>query len=472
VKAPERQQRHRKPTLTEALIPLVAMAALLGVGYGWFQYRIEALLIAAATVAGVVGRRLGYSWPEMERGIVAALGPAMPAIFILIAVGAMIATWMAAGTIPMMISYGFHVISPRFFLLSACLICSIASLCTGTSWGTIGTLGVALMGVATGLDVPAGAAAGAIVAGSYFGDKISAFSDQTVLAPAIVGANLFDHILWLLWTTGPAWLLGLIVYTTAGLWSSAAGAPPDVSRLQAAFQGSFQFTGLLLIPPAIVLWFMVARLPAAPGLLLSSVAAGVLAITIQGQTARDVIEVAVTGYHAATGVPDADMLLTRGGMAAMLEVTLLILAAFGFAGIMMRCGLYARVLDLLLGRATRPFHLVGLSMLTAVLTALVTGSSHLSIIVPGQLFAPAFRAAGLAAKNLSRTTEDSGTVVVPLIPWSASGAFVTATLAVPTVEYLPWAVMNYAGMAFALFYAATGVAIAPRVRHDETVRGS
>jgi NhaC family Na+:H+ antiporter len=363
------------------------------------------------------------------------------------------------------------VISPRFFLLSACLICSIVALCTGTSWGTIGTVGVALMGVATGLGVPAGAAAGAIVAGSYFGDKISAFSDQTVLAPAIVGANLFDHILWLLWTTGPAWLLGLIVYTTAGLWSPA-GIRPDVSQLEAALHSSFQFTGLLLTPPAIVLWFIVARLPAAPGLLLSSVAAGVLAITIQGRTAREVIEVAVGGYHAATGVPEADTLLTRGGMVGMLEVTLLILAAFSFAGIMIRCGLFARVLELFLGRATRPLHLVGLTMVTAVLTALVTGSSHLSIIVPGQLFAPAFRAAGLAAKNLSRTTEDSGTVVVPLIPWSASGAFVTATLAVPTVEYLPWAVMNYAGMAFALFYAATGVALAPRIRHDETARGS
>jgi NhaC family Na+:H+ antiporter len=464
-------RKPRKPTLTEALIPLVAMALLLGVGYGWLGYPVEVLLLTSAGVAGGVARQLGYTWKEMETGVVAALAKAMPAILILISVGALIGTWIAAGTIPMLIYYGLDLISPRFFLLTACVICSIISLTTGTSWGTVGTLGVALIGVAGGLGIPMGAAAGAIVSGAYFGDKLSPFSDTTNLAPVVAGSNLFDHIRWMLWTTLPAWSIGLLVYLLVGLGGDTA-APPDISAIQNALTGSFHFNPLLLLPLAVILWFALTRKPSLPGILFASLVAVGLALPIQHIPLGDALRAAVSGFVPDTGSATVDSLLARGGMLSMMDVTLLVLCAFGYAGIMKHCGLLDRVLEALLSVVKDTFGLVASAVATGIVTALVTGSSYLSIIVPGELYKDAFARKGLAAKNLSRTTEDSGTVIVPLVPWSAAGVFMAGTLAVPTTTYAPWAIMNYLGFVFALVYGATGIGIARRIREDETMPGS
>ncbi len=461
----------RKPSLLEALTPLVAMALLLGVGYGWLGYPVEVLLLTSAGVAGGVAKRLGYTWKDMETGVVAALGKAMPAILILISVGALIGTWIAAGTIPMLIYYGLDLISPRFFLLTACVICSIISLTTGTSWGTVGTLGVALIGVASGLGIPMGAAAGAIVSGAYFGDKLSPFSDTTNLAPVVAGSNLFDHIRWMLWTTLPAWAIGLLVYLLVGLGNGAA-EPPDISSIQNALAASFHFNLLLLLPLAVILWFALTRKPSLPGILFASLVAVALALPIQGIALGDALRAAVSGFVPDTGSAEVDALLARGGMLSMMDVTLLVLCAFGYAGIMKHCGLLDRVLEALLSVVKDTFGLVASAVATGIVTALVTGSSYLSIIVPGELYKDAFARKGLAAKNLSRTTEDSGTVIVPLVPWSAAGVFMASTLAVSTTTYAPWAIMNYLGFVFALIYGATGIGIAKRIREDETLPGS
>ena len=461
----------RKPSLGEALFPLVTMAVLLGVGYGWLGYPVEVLLLTAAGVAGATAFRLGYNWRDMETGIIAALAKALPAMLILISVGALIGTWIAAGTIPMLIYYGLEIISPRFFLLTACVICSIISIVTGTSWGTVGTLGVALIGVANGLGIPLGAAAGAIVSGAYFGDKLSPFSDTTNLAPVVAGSNLFDHIRWMLWTTFPAWCIGLIVYLVVGMGTGPV-EPPDVSGIQNALSGSFRFNILLVLPLVIILFFAIKKLPSLPGILFASLVAVILALPFQDLPLLEALESAVSGYHPDTGSVEVDMLLARGGMLAMMDVTLLVLCAFGYAGIMKHCGLLDRVLEALLSVVKSVFGLVASAVATGIITALVTGSSYLSIIVPGELYRDAYKSKGLAAKNLSRTTEDSGTVIVPLVPWAAAGVFMAGTLGVPTVEYAPWAVMNYLGFLFALFYGATGIGLAPKIREDETIPGS
>ncbi len=461
----------RTPTLLEALTPLVVMAVLLAVGYSLLGYRVEVCLIASAAAAGLVARRLGYRWRDMEQGMVEATAKGLPAVFILISVGALIATWIAAGTIPMLVWWGLELISPRFFLATACVLCSFISLATGTSWGTAGTVGVALIGVAQGLGIPAGAAAGAIVGGAFFGDKLSPFSDTTNLAPAVARANLFDHIRWMLWTTLPAWLLGLVVYLVAGLGATAAPIA-EVRVLQAGIRGAFTFSPWLLLPLLLILWFAFGKLPTLPGILLASLLAAVLAVVFQGTSFGGVLEAAVTGYVPATGVAALDELLARGGLLEMMDVTLIVLCAFGFAGIMKACGLLDRILQALMAHIRSTFRLVASTVATGIATAVVTGSSYLSIIVPAELFGEAFQRRGLAAKNLSRTCEDSGTVVVPLVPWSAAGVFMAATLGVPTLHYLPWAVMNYTGFLFALLSAATGIGIAPRIREDETEPGS
>jgi NhaC family Na+:H+ antiporter len=462
----------REPTTLEAFLPFLVMAVLLGVGYGVFRLRIEVLLITAAAVAGLVAMRLGYSWAELQAGIIEGIAKALPAVLILVSVGALISTWIAAGTIPLLVKLGLHTISPRFFLVTACVLCSLVSLFTGTSWGTVGTMGIALMGVAAGLGVPVGAAAGAVVAGAYFGDKLSPFSDTTNLAPVAAQSNLFDHIRHMLWTTVPAWTLGLLVYLVAGLRSGAAASPERVAAILDTLGNAFVLSPWVLLPLPIVLYFALRQRPTVPGILLASGVAGAIAIIVQGEPLTSVVEAMVTGYVADTGDAAVDNLLSRGGMGPMMEVTLIVFTAFSFAGIASKAGLLDVALRQLL-RATRTTgHLVAATVGSTIFTALITGSSYLTILLPGELFAPAYRLRDLAAKNLSRTLEDSGTVVVPLIPWSAAGVFMAATLEVPTLSYLPWAILNYTGFLFAIAYGFTGFGIAPRKRDDETLPGS
>ncbi len=462
----------RKPTVLEAFTPLAVMALLLGVGYGIFGLRIEVLLIAAAAVAGAVGVRLGYSWAELQAGIIEGIAKAMPAVLILVSVGALISTWIAAGTIPLLVQLGLHSISPRFFLVTACLLCSFVSLFTGTSWGTAGTMGVALMGIAQGLGVPMGAAAGAVVAGAYFGDKISPFSDTTNLAPVAAGSNLFDHIRHTLWTTAPAWTLGLLVYLIAGLRTGGAASQERVMAILDVLTTSYVMSPWTLLPLPVVLYFAIRQRPTVPGILLAAALAALLAVVIQGESVNEVLAAAVTGYVADTGDPAVDNLLSRGGMGPMMEVTLIVFAAFSFAGIAARAGLLDVALNQLLKLTRTTGQLVAMTVGSTIVTALITGSSYLTILMPGELFAPAYRRRNLAAKNLSRTLEDSGTVVVPLVPWSAAGVFMASTLGVATLSYVPWAVLNYTGFLFAVAFGFTGFAIAPRKRADETLPGS
>jgi NhaC family Na+:H+ antiporter len=462
----------REPTAAEALLPFLVMAVLLGVGYGVYRLRIEPLLITAAAVTGLVALRLGYSWAELQAGIIEGIAKALPAVLILVSVGALISTWIAAGTIPYLVRLGLHSISPRFFLVTACVLCSLVSLFTGTSWGTVGTMGIALMGVAGGLGVPLGAAAGAVVAGAYFGDKLSPFSDTTNLAPVAAQSNLFDHIRHMLWTTVPAWTLGLLVYLVIGLRNHTAASPERVAAIMDTLSSAFVMSPWVLLPLPIVLYFAIRQRPTIPGILLASAVAGAIAVIVQRQPLPEVVEAMVSGYVADTGDPAVDGLLSRGGMGPMMEVTLIVFTAFSFAGIASRAGLLDVALQYLLRVTRTTGQLVAATVSSTIFTALITGSSYLTILLPGELFAPAYRRRNLAAKNLSRTLEDSGTVVVPLVPWSAAGVFMAATLAVPTLSYLPWAILNYTGFLFAILYGVTGFAIAPRVREDETLPGS
>jgi Na+:H+ antiporter, NhaC family len=465
--------QHRTPTLTESLFPLIVLAVLLAVGYGVFRFRIEVLLLAAASVAGIVGLRLGYSYKEMENGVMDSIRKGLPAMSIMIIVGALIGSWIAAGSIPMLIYYGLHIISPTFFLVTACVVCSVVSVLTGTSYGTVGTVGIAFMGIAHGFDIPLGMAAGAIVAGAYFGDKVSPFSDTTNLAPVAAGSNLFDHIRHTLWTTTPAWLLGLLVYLIAGLQFDVTAVESErITMIRSALVDAFDFNVLLLLPPAIVLYATVRQHPVIPGMLLSVLTAILLAVFFQSEHISDVIGATVTGYSASTGVDIVDSLLTRGGMHQMMNVTLIALCAFAFAGIAQSTGMLGVILDRLLTVANTTGKLIAATVASCITTAFMTGSSYLSILLPGELFSPAYKKRGLAAKNLSRTTEDSGTVVVPLVPWSIAGVFMAGTLDVPTAAYAPWAIMCYSGFIFALLFGFTGFKIAPKVRDDETVPGS
>jgi NhaC family Na+:H+ antiporter len=464
----------KKPTFILSIIPLIAVALFLGVGYGIFHLNAEILLIAAAAVAGGIALHLGYNYKEIENGVIESMMKGMPAMLIVIVVGALIGSWIAAGTIPMLVYYGLNLISPQYFLVTASIVCSVVSLVTGTSYGTVGTIGVAFIGIAHGLNIPLAQAAGAIVAGSYFGDKLSPFSDTTNLAPIAAQSNLFDHIKHMLWTTTPAWLLGLTVYFILGLTSHNGS---DVSFEKAiliknVIQTNFNFHWLLFIPPAITLYLAIRKKPVIPGMLLSAAIATVLAVFIQDIEFKTAVKSLVLGYEAHTGQALVDKLFTRGGMVDMMHVTLIAFCAFAFGGIVQKTGMLDVLLEKMLRIADSTGKIIAATVASSMTVALLTGSSFLSILIPGELFSPAYRKYGLAAKNLSRTTEDSGTVIVPLVPWSIAGVFMAGTLGVDTIDYLPWAVMCYSGFIFALIYGFTGFAIAAKIREDETIPGS
>jgi len=470
--SPGRSQR--PPTLWESLIPLLAIALLMGVGYGFYQLPAEVLLIAASAVAGLIACRLGYSFREIEAGIIESMMKAMPAMLIVIVVGALIGSWIAAGTIPWLIYYGLQLIAPHYFLLTACVVSSVISLVTGTSWGTVGTIGVAFMGIAHGLQIPLDQAAGAIVAGAYFGDKISPFSDTTNLAPVAAKSNLFDHIRHLLWTTLPAWGLSLAVFFFLGLAipHTSTASLEQMDSILATIETHFHYHWLVFLPPVITLYAAVRKRPVIPYMLLSVLVAVLLALFVQDAGLQPAVGSVLAGHSATTGQPMVDRLLNRGGMLEMMDITLLALCAFAFGGIIQRAGMLDVLLDRLLRIARTTGALITATVASCFTVALLTGSSFLSILIPGELFAPAYRKRNLAAKNLSRTTEDSGTVIMPLIPWSIAGVFMAGTLGVPTLAYAKWAVMCYTGFLFAILYGFTGIGIAPRIRDDETVAGS
>ena len=463
----------RRPPFGVALIPLVLMGLLLGVGYGVYKIKPQVLLVTAAFLTGALGFVLGWSWKDMERGITASIHKAMPAILIMLSVGVLVGSWIASGTIPMVVYYGLKLISPKLFLVTACLVCTITSLATGTSWGTVGTLGVAFIGIAMGLGVPLGPAAGAIVAGAYFGDKMSPLSDIPNLASVTAGANLFDHIRHMFWSGGPAWLAGLVLYLLAGLrYGGDAVRSDTLVLITDTLRASFRFHVLLLVPMLIVFAFAVAKKPTIPGMLLSSAVAAALAAVVQRAPLAEIAAAMNSGYPAHTGVALVDRLIARGGMMSMMETQLIAFTAFGFGGIMQATGMLAVVLERVMRFADRVWSLVLTTIGTALLAALVTGSSYLSMIIPAELLGEAYRKKGLAAKNLSRIVEESGGIMVPLIPWSMAGVYIAGTLGVATLSYLPWAFMNYASVALLALYGVTGFTMAPRVREDETQAGS
>jgi len=467
------QQKTKEPSLAVALIPLIAMGILLGVGYGIYKIRPQVLLVAAAFITGCLGLYLRYKWKEMEEGIVNSIHKAMPAILIMLCVGILIGSWIASGTIPMVIYYGLKLISPKYFLVTACFVCSITSLATGTSWGTIGTLGVAFIGIALGLGIPLGPAAGAIVAGAYFGDKMSPFSDVTNLAPVAAGSNLFDHIKHMLWSATPAWLFGLIIYFLVGLKYEAGKVESETMTLIIqTLKENFRFNVLLLLPMAIVFYFAFTKKPTIPGMLLSSFVAGMLAIIFQKASVTDVATAMNTGYQAQTGVPEVDQLISRGGMMSMMETQLVAFTAFSFGGIMQRTGLLSIILDRVMKFANKVWSIVLTTIGSSVITAMVTGSSYLSLIIPGELLSPIYKKRGLAAKNLSRIIEESGAIIVPLIPWSMAGVYITGTIQVSTFSYFPWAIMNYVAVIILAIFGFTNFTMAPKIREDETQIGS
>ena len=462
------EQTKKEPSFLLALTPILVMIVGLALGVGYMKLKVEPIILIAALVAGGIAWRLGYSWSELQEGVIEKISSSLPALMILWAVGLLIGSWVFSGTIPMIIYYGVDLISPQYLVLTAFVIAAIISTTTGTSWGSAGTVGVAIMGIAQGLDVNLAATAGAVVAGAYFGDKLSPLSDTTNLAPIAAGSELYEHIRHMFYTTIPATIVALAAYLFFGSAAASGGAnvSESVLLLQSQLDKIFHWNILLLLPVFLVLAGSVLKWPTIPVMIIASLFSVALGVIIQGFSLKNGFISVMTGFNVTmSGInmefsKDITKLLNRGGVSSVNSTTILVICAMGFAGIISKTGMLTKVLHTIMAKVKSAAGVIISTIGSCLTVAFVTGSSYLSILIPGEMFKDFYKEKNLAAKNLSRTLEDSGTVIVPLIPWSAAGAYMTATLGVPTVEYLPWAILNYMGVVFAIILALTGIGIA------------
>lgn len=429
----------RAPTLPEALISLCSL--ILGIGISIVIYGLDPQvpMLLGVIVASIVALRCGFSWEVIQDGMVQGIANALPAMIILMVVGILIGVWILAGVVPTLIYYGLMLLSPAVFLPVAVIICAITSLATGTSWGTTGTIGVALMGIGAGLGFPLPVVAGAVLSGAYFGDKMSPLSDTTNLAPAMAGTDLFTHIKHMSYTTGVSMTLTLII--EVGLSLRYGGGSGDLARIDTmmtTLQQNFTINPVLLLPPLLVLFVSYRQMPAIPGITLGVIAGAICAIGLQGANYQHLVTVAFGGFTADTGVADVDGLLSRGGLQSMFYTISLIIVAMMFGGVMERTSQLRVIANRILRAAKSTGSLILATVLTCIGANMILCDQYMAIVMGARTFAGAYRERGLAPENLSRAVEDSATVTANLVPWNSGGAYQAATLGVATLAYLPF----------------------------------
>ena len=470
----------KEPTLLDALIPIVSLVAMLGLSVYLFGSDSSSgpnqiVLTLGAAIAAIVAIQNGHPWAKILEAIVDGISTSMNAVLILLSVGALIGTWLMAGTVPSLIYYGLEILNPQWFYVAACLICAISALSTGSSWTVAGTLGVALIGVSMGLGLSPEIAAGAIISGAYFGDKMSPLSDTTNLAPAVAQTDLFTHIKHMTWTTTPSFIIALILFTIVGLGADASADSDALIRLSATLQDSFNITPLALLPLVVVFAMAFRKVPPLPTILFGALFGGFVALVLQPDVVltfagspeldrglamtKGVWLALANGYVSTTGVPEVDDLLTRGGMSSMLVTIWLILTAMAFGAVLEHSGMLMRLIQSALKAARSTGSLVMTVALSAIGINIVAADQYIAIVLPGKMFKAEFQRRGLKPKNLSRVIEDSGTLTSPLVPWNTCGAYMAATLGVATLAYLPFVFFNLINPVISVIYGFTGFTI-------------
>ncbi|MGM7634095.1 Na+/H+ antiporter NhaC [Bacillus sp. Hm123] len=457
----------KTPSLGIALIPILAMVVFLFVGIFKFEADPHVPLLLSGTVATIVAMYLGHTWREIEKGIIHAVSLAMQALLILMIIGTIIGTWLAAGIVPTMIYYGLDILSPTYFLPAAAIICSIVAIASGNAWTAAGTIGIAIMGIGAGLGVNTAMVAGAVISGCYFGDKTSPLSETTNMAPGITGVELFDHIRHMLYTTIPALVISVIIYFFLGLSFKNQGAGlEEVQALQQQLNDIFIISPWLLVVPIIVLALIAMKTPALPGLVIGSILGAIVAVLVQGVSVSDILGIMVSGFTMETNNEVLDSLLNNGGIEAMLYTVSLVMIAMSFGGILEVSGVLETLVKSLLKLAKSTGSLIATTVVTCISANIVACDQYLSILLPGRMYVTAYRKRRLHPKNLSRTLEDAGTMTSPLVPWNTCGAFMTATLGVSTFHYAPYALLCFISPLIAIIYGFTGFKIEKLSQED------
>lgn len=451
------ETQHKQPSFALAIIPILFLVVALSInvyvfGDDGLSGSSQTVLILASGVAALVASRLGFTWTELRNGAVKSISSAMPSILILLLIGSLAGTWLISGIVPALIYYGLQILNPTIFLFAACIVCAIVSLATGSSWTTVATVGIALLGIGKALGLEEGIIAGAIISGAYFGDKMSPLSDTTNLAPAVAGTDLFTHIRYMAFTTIPSISIALIIFLFIGLGIDNT-ITPDIGGILQALSSSFNITPWLFLVPVIVITMIIKKVPAIPSLLTGSLLGGLFAVIFQPQIITQIsgegysftmsayITVMKAMYGSISITTDNDVvneLLSSGGMYGMLGTIWLILVAMVFGGIMETSGLLHRITAAIISKVKSTGSLIASTASTCIFFNVTASDQYLAIVVPGRMYSDTFKDRDLAPENLSRTLEDSATVTSVLVPWNTCGATQAGVLGVATLAYAPF----------------------------------
>ena len=476
----ENQEEEFEPSLLVSLIPIVVLMGLLITNI--IVYKDDGiagsnqlvLLIAGALAAfiGIVVYKIEYK--KIEAQIIKSIGVAMQASIILLIVGALIGMWIISGIVPTMIYYGLLLINPSVFLPVSCIVCAIVALATGSSWSTTGTVGIALIAIGQTLGIPIGMVAGAIISGSYFGDKMSPLSDTTNLAPAMAGTDVFTHIRHMMYTSGPAIVLAVIGFAVLGLFYGGKTVnPDDINAVLTVIDSNFNIGLHLFLVPLAVLFMVYMRIPALPALLIGTFLGAIFALIFQAELISSIagdkvgalgfyetlVTTAYGGFVIETDNELINKLFNRGGMASMLNTVWLILMAMVFGGAMEGTGMLQKIASSILKLVRGTGSLIGATLGSCIFMNMTACDQYLAIVVPGRMYKSAYEKYGLKPKNLSRALEDSGTVTSVLVPWNSGGAYNAGVLGVATLTYLPFCFFNLLSPLISAFLAGFNLTI-------------
>ncbi len=468
------EHKGRDANLLQALIPIVFLIFFLIFNVLYFGDHTldganQVALILSAAIAGGIAVYLGNTWSYIRSRIVKSISSAMPSILILLLIGALAGTWMISGVVPAMIYYGLKIFHPSIFLVASVVISAIVSLATGSSWSTIATIGIALIGIGKTLGLGEGIIAGAVISGAYFGDKMSPLSDTTNLAPAMAGTDLFTHIRYMTITTVPSISITLVIFLILGFTYDFGSTTADVSSVLNAIDNRFNINGWLFLVPAFLITIIVLKIPPLPSILAGSLAGGAFAIIFQPHLLYEIAGTGMSFFKATyiavmqaifgdvtitTENAIVNELLSSTGMAGMLNTIWLIISAMIFGGTMESAGLLVKITSSVIKWAKSTGSLVATTIASSIFFNITASDQYIAIVVPGRMFAETYRKRGLKPEVLSRTLEDGGTITSVLIPWNTCGATQSRVLGVPTLSYLPFAFFNIINPFMAIFIAS------------------
>ncbi len=475
----EKILENKELSIWEALIPIIILIGMLfyNVFYAFGDDALSGsnqfILLLGAAVAAIVGFFNNVSYKQMIEEISKNIKSTTGALLILLMVGSLAGTWLVSGIIPTMIYYGLQILNPTIFLAACVIICAIISIATGSSWTTSATVGIALIGIGDTLGISLGMTAGAVISGAYFGDKMSPLSDTTNLAPAMAGGELFSHIKYMTYTTVPTIVITLLVFTIIGFTLDTSGTPEISSQLE-AIDSAFTITPWLFVVPAIVIGLIVKKTPPLIALLAGTLLGAIAAIIAQPDIIMQIAGSSTLTFNSAyigvmkamtvdiaveTTSKELNDLFSSGGMSGMLGTIWLIVCAMVFGGVMDAIGALARISKALLGLFDSVFGLFASTALSCVVLNATASDQYLAIVVPGRMYAKAFKDKGLAPENLSRTLEDTGTVTSVLIPYNTCGAYQSGVLGVPVADYAIYAIFNWLSFFMTLIFAAFRIKI-------------